>query len=261
MAIYKVKDKQTIAPLFAGWDEGCIWSCLQDCMGVAYADDLQTPRCAAIFLGEFLFFAGDAKDELVRNKPKECTSDFVILVPGSEAWEESIERVYGTRATRIMRYATKKEEGVFREAYLQEIVSGLSPEYELRAVDEELYDKTKTMEWSRASCGNYASYETYQKYALGIAILKENEPVSIASTYTHFNHGIEIEIDTREDERRKGHAAVSGAKLILECLRRDLYPSWDALNKGSLAVAKKLGYEFAREYVSYEVADFLYTRK
>lgn len=76
--------------------------------------------------------------------------------------------------------------------------------------------------------------------------------MSGASSYTFYRDGIEVEIDTREDERRKGLALACGAKLILECLARKLYPSWDAHNSGSLALAEKLGYRFDKEYPTYE---------
>ena len=59
-------------------------------------------------------------------------------------------------------------------------------------------------------------------------------------------------MDTREDERRKGLAMACCASLILACLDRKLYPSWDAHNKGSLALAEKLGYHFDKEYPTYE---------
>ena len=67
---------------------------------------------------------------------------------------------------------------------------------------------------------------------------------------------IEIEIDTREEYRRKGFAYVCGAKLILECLKRNLYPSWDAHNKGSVALAEKLGYHYSHSYTAIEIHDY-----
>lgn len=60
----------------------------------------------------------------------------------------------------------------------------------------------------------------------------------------------------RIDQRRKGLASVCGAKLILECMKRGLYPSWDAQNKGSVALAEKLGYHFSHEYVAYEIFEY-----
>ena len=50
-----------------------------------------------------------------------------------------------------------------------------------------------------------------------------------------------------------GLASVCGAKLILECQERKLYPSWDAQNLWSVALAEKLGYHFSYEYTAYEV--------
>ena len=88
---------------------------------------------------------------------------------------------------------------------------------------------------------------------MGVVILKDGEIVSGASSYSGYIGGIEIEIDTREDYRRKGLAFAAGAGLILECLKRGLYPSWDAQNKWSAALAKKLGYHDSHAYTAYEV--------
>ena len=83
--------------------------------------------------------------------------------------------------------------------------------------------------------------------------LYNNELVSGASSYTSYEGGIEIEIDTRKDHRRRGLAYACGARLILECLDRGLYPSWDAQNLWSVALAEKLGYHFDHEYAAFEV--------
>lgn len=74
-----------------------------------------------------------------------------------------------------------------------------------------------------------------------------------ASSYSVYSQGIEIEIDTKEEYRRRGYATICGAKLIMECLKRDLYPSWDAQNKNSVALAEKLGYHYSHAYTAYEV--------
>ena len=84
-------------------------------------------------------------------------------------------------------------------------------------------------------------------------MLHNGNLVSGASSYTVYREGIEIEIGTKQDYRRQGLAAVCGARLILECMKRGLYPSWDAQNKWSVALAEKLGYHFDRAYPAYEV--------
>ena len=85
-------------------------------------------------------------------------------------------------------------------------------------------------------------------------ILKSGRIVAGASSRTRYKEGIEIEVDTIEDERRKGLATIVCAALILQCLEEGLYPSWDARNMNSVRLAEKLGYEFDHEYTAYEVS-------
>ena len=107
--------------------------------------------------------------------------------------------------------------------------------------------------WSRDLVSVFPGYEFYEKHGLGVLLMQGQEILSGASSYTAYNGGIEIEIDTREDCRRRGFAYICGAKLILECLKRGLYPSWDAQNKWSVALAEKLGYHFDHAYQAFEV--------
>lgn len=74
-----------------------------------------------------------------------------------------------------------------------------------------------------------------------------------AFSYTRYLEGIEIEVDTVPEERRKHLATIVCSALILNCLEEGLYPSWDAQNMNSVHLAEKLGYEFDHEYVVYEV--------
>ena len=86
-----------------------------------------------------------------------------------------------------------------------------------------------------------------------MVVNKEGVPVAGASSYYVYPGGIEIQIDTHQDYRRRGLATTAAAGLILACLDRGLYPSWDAANLSSVALAEKLGYQFDHEYTAYEV--------
>ena len=66
---------------------------------------------------------------------------------------------------------------------------------------------------------------------------------------------MESEIDTRPDHQRRGLARACGARLILECLDRGLYPSWDAHTAASLALAEQLGYRLDHPYTAFEITD------
>ena len=93
---------ERVAPLFAGWEETMIWSCLKGCMGYAIADQEEAPRAAQIVVGDFCFFAGEPQDRLI------CQAGAPILVPKDEAWARRIEAVLGQSVQKSLRYAICK---------------------------------------------------------------------------------------------------------------------------------------------------------
>lgn len=251
--IYKVEHPEAVEHIFGGWQETMIWSCLQNIMGHLYADSRENPSSVMALVGDFCFFAGEPSKELVMYKPEWCGQEFLIMVPQNEIWARMIEECYREKAKKVARYAIKKEPDIFDRDMLQNVVDGLPDGYTLKMMDEELFCRCKEILWCRDWTSQYKDYAMYQKYGLGAVILKDGEPVSGASSYTGYREGIEIEIDTKEAYRRKGLAYICGAKLILECLERGLYPSWDAQNKWSVALAEKLGYHLDHEYHAYEI--------
>ena len=251
--IYKLKQTEKAAALFAGWQETMIWSCLQGVMGSIYADSLEVPVSAMALLGDFCFLVGKPDKELVFYERELEQREFRIMVPQDREWAELIRDCHGEKAKEVVRYALKKEPETFDRVRLQAFVNELPQGYTLKTMDKTLFYHCGKMVWCRDWTAQYRDYTTYQKYGLGAVILQDGEPVSGASSYSGYNGGIEIEIDTREDHRRKGLARVCGAKLILECLNRGWYPSWDAQNQWSLALARQLGYHFSHEYKAYEI--------
>lgn len=246
--------KETIQQLFRDWDETLIWSCLQGIMGGIYSN--REEDAAMAILGDFAFYAGKPDEELLCFKPESCKQDFIIMVPQNDGWAELIEKCYGDNAKRVTRYAIKKEPDVFDRAKLEQAVSALPEGYELRMIEEPEYYMCRENRWANDLVSQYKDYAAYKELGLGVVALRKGEVVAGASSYSVYNKGIEIEIDTREDHRRKGLAYACGAKLILECLERGIYPSWDAQNKWSVALAEKLGYHFSHEYAAYEVTEF-----
>lgn len=251
--IYELKQPGKAAVLFEGWQETLIWSCLQGVMGRIYTDSLEKPVSAMALLGDFCFFAGVPDKELVLYEPEYGMREFVIMVPRDEEWGRLIEECYGGNAKKVVRYAIKKEPGIFDREKLQTAVDGLPDGYALKMIDEELFRQCRGIGWCRDWVSQYDDYTMFRKYGLGAVAMKDGEPVSGASSYSGYIGGIEIEIDTREDYQRRGLAYVCGARLILECLKKGWYPSWDAQNPGSVALAEKLGYHMDHEYTAFEV--------
>lgn len=251
--VYEIADTSHASPLFCGWDETLIWSCLQGIMGKIYADDPDRPTAAMAVIGDFTFFAGKPNIELVSYKPDGNARSFMIMVPQDTHWQQIILGVYGERARLISRYAIKKEPDIFDREKLEKAVAALPEQYELSMIDERLYHMCKTQSWSSDLVAQFPDYADYRSLGIGAVICRDNSIVSGASSYSRYRDGIEIEIDTKKEYRRKGLAYICGAKLILECLKRGLYPSWDAHNKGSVALAEKLGYHYSHTYTAIEI--------
>lgn len=250
---HRLSDPMAAAPLFAGWQETLIWSCLQGVMGCIYADDAAAPRSAAAVIADFCFLAGTPSAELTAFRPPEQRRDFVILVPQNDAWTQTIRAVYGGTGRFSERYAIQKEPDVFDRARLQAAVDSLPAGYLLRPMDEKLYHICLRERWSDDLVFSFPSWQDYREWALGFVAMKDGRPAAGASTYTRYREGIEVEIDTHPDHRRRGLAYACGARLILACLDRGLYPSWDAHNWASAQLAQKLGYHFSHAYPTYEL--------
>jgi GNAT superfamily N-acetyltransferase len=252
--VCRLTDPSAAAPLFEGWEETLIWSCLQGVMGGIYADSPENPTSAAAIINDFTFFAGVPNDELIRFKSDGSAQTYMLMVPQTEAWSERIESCRA--AKRISRYAIKKEPDVFDREKLRKIAENLPEGCRLRPIDEEIYRYARETGWCRDWVGAYPDYETYRRLGFGFVLEKDGEIVAGVSSYTVYREGVEIEIDTHADHRRKGYASVCAARMILEALDRGLYPSWDAANLWSVGLAEKLGYHFDHEYTTYEIYNY-----
>lgn len=232
------------APLFGQWPAAILLSCLQGVMGAVYGDDDTTPRSAMACLGDFCFFGGTPCGELAALGPPEGEP---LLIPQNEAWADTLRAVWGQRATPHTRYATRKDT-VFDTAALTAAAGNLPPGDSLHAMDAPLYQQCQSAAWSRDLVANFPHAAAYSALGLGQVVLHRGRLVAGASSYAVYRDGIEIEIDTHPDFRRRGLARACGAALILSCLEQGRYPSWDAHDLRSIALAERLGYRLSHPY-------------
>ena len=246
--VYELADTEKATALFEGWSETLIWSCLQRVMGKIFVTDLEKPHSALAFVGCFAFYGGEPDRELVMHKP----AGFMIMTPQNEAWASLIEECWPS-AKKETRFSIRKDTQ-FDISALKKMAETIPEGYELQRIDAEIYDQCllNPLTCDFVSC--FESKEQYLELGRGMVLLKNGRIVSGASSYTRYKEGIEIEVDTVSEERRKGLATIVSAALILLCLEEGLYPSWDAQNMFSVHLAEKLGYEFDHEYTVYEVA-------
>ena len=240
-------DWERLTALFDGWEETMVWSCLQGVMGRAMWNEGVT--AGLIASGDFCFLAGEPDRALL------ARAAGPILAPRTPDWHPLIEAYFGPRAIPETRYAIKKEPGIFDRRRLEALAAALPAGYELRLIDEAMVPVLLAQAWSRDLCAAFDSPADCCRRGVGVAALYEGVPVAGAGSYCVYRGGIEVEIDTRPDHRRRGLATACGARLILACLDRGLYPSWDAIDLRSAALAEKLGYRRGDPYPVYWIGE------
>lgn len=236
---------ERIAALFGTWEDTMIRACLSGTMGRILVDNAESPGAAQAVLGDFCFFAGraDAAFAALAAAP--------IITPQNEAWAGAIEAAWGSGVRRGERHALKKGADGFDREKLGALAKRADGGYVFRSFDREIAGMALEQDWSRDFLALFDGIDDYLARGLGVAALYRGELVAGASSYALFPGGIEIEITTREDFRKRGLATSCAARLILRCLERGLYPGWDAANRISLHLAERLGYRFAGSYPVY----------
>lgn len=253
--ILPLQDPAAAAPLFAGRQEGMVCACLQRVMGAVYteAELAADPPAAAAVVGDFTFLAGRPTPALVRFWPAGAKPGFRILIPQGAGWSALIEECWPGSAVRVTRYATEKDPGAFSREELARLAAPLPAGFALHTGGRQVYDCCLAEGWSRDLVSTFPDHGSWEKLAAGAFLFWHGRLVCGAAAYARWLQGIEIEIDTHPDWRRRGLATLCAARLILDCLDRGLYPSWDAQNPASAALAAKLGYRPAAPYTAYEL--------
>ncbi|MGN1114246.1 MAG: GNAT family N-acetyltransferase [Oscillospiraceae bacterium] len=244
---------EKLKPLFEfAAEDLTIPSILAGKCGNAYCDNMDNPRSAVLAIDDYYYLAGettiiDSLLKLVGNNDK------AIFVPDNEdTWYKALSRC-GKKLIKCERKRTvipKK----FDTKALEEIKEKEKnfPEIELMPIDENLYDEALKEKWSVPLVGNFKNYNDFKDNGFGFILSKEGRIIAGTSIFSYLNDDVDIEVTTREGYRGQGLAQITSAAFILECLKRGVVPHWDARNDASLAIAKHMGFEYEKSYMSFE---------
>lgn len=246
---------QAVAPLFADWPEMLIASALEGAMGGVWT--LEGAMGGALAeCADFLFLAARENPvarSLLTAWKNEHPGRYAILVARDPTLSALVPDVFADKAEPTRRYAFHKGGEAFDRERLARFAASAPPGVELRPFDPEVCRLAMQAPWSRSFCDQFRDADDFMARGLGVAALRGGELVGGASSYVCFSGGIEIQVETRKDMRRRGVALACCARLILTCLDRGLYPSWDAANPESVALALRLGYRLAGPYDAWEL--------
>ncbi|PEK39418.1 GNAT family N-acetyltransferase [Bacillus toyonensis] len=244
--------RRKLVSMFEDFNNVILLSYLQGHMGRAWVNDLENPTVAQVTVGIFTFYTGDPNvketEELLRNIPEK-----MLVIVNSEEWKKRLETFYERKIDKFLRYKFKRNSEFFNRSKLQSFISTLPKGYELRRIDEHIANNSTLHKLSEDFTSQFQSVEDYLNRGIGYSILYNGEVICGASSYSIYDKGIEIEVATDLNHRRKGLATVVSAALILDCLEKGKYPNWDAANTTSAKLAEKLGYVFDKAYDTYFV--------
>ena len=85
-------------------------------------------------------------------------------------------------------------------------------------------------------------------FSMGYCIMEGDVIAAACTAALVCSKGIEMNIITHPQFRKKGLATIVAASMITDCLEKGLEPHWDAANDISKTLALKLGYKEAGSY-------------
>jgi len=257
--IYRITDFKKVENITGGWDNNFVKICLEGRFGEIWATAEEHPESAMFRINEIILYGGKPDRELLTYYPPTYKTHFALMSAKSDdpAWYSLIEEVYGERATRITRYATAIDSlDDFDRKLLASVAADLPEGYKTVPIDEELYNRCKGDPDFSDFVAQYATWEDFKGHGVGFVCLYGDEIASGISSFADYKGTIELELATKPSHRRRGLAAAVSARIVLECVERGLYPSWDAANIASLNLSYRFGYHLDHEYTAYEIEGF-----
>lgn len=234
-------------------DDVVLWSCVEGNIGRVWVDGKDALTCAIIVVADFCFLFGNfvKKDyeELLSVLADYCKGK--VIISEDKSLDSFIESKFPTSFRRYKRYEFNKELTRFNRQQLKDFALSVEPGFKVVKMNEALYYQALKDGVTADFCSYFSSPDEFLKHGIGYTVVNNSEIIAGASSYTYCEGNIEITIGTVKDYSRKGLALACASKLILECLKKGIYPRWDAANKESVALAEKLGYHFEKEYDVY----------
>ncbi len=219
-------------------------------IGRTWVDRKEDPTCSVIVAGDFIFLLGKIEALKGAEAPLRLVLEGCkgkIIITNEPSWTYFLSQTYSDSFRKFNRYSFKKESN-FQVEQLAQNIKRIDPVFEIVAIDEHIYPRVLEDPFMADCCCFFSSSVEFMQHGIGFVILKDYQIIAGASSYTFHKGCIEVTIGTNPLYRRRGLALACASRLILECLRRNIHPNWEAANLESVALAEKLGYRMEKEY-------------
>lgn len=245
------EERTLLAPLFAlhRHDRVLIDSVLERHFGNAWADSVSEPTVARLDSGAFTLLGGDpgaaAAQALLAVAP------IYYVTPETDGWRWALRKAFGEGITALP--FTPFSWQSLDTAHLAELARRVPPGFELKRVDAAVAERLPGDMGNDYFLECFHSIEDFLERGAGFCAVHGGRIVSAASSAAASSYGIDIDIATVAEYRRRGLGTAVGARLVLHCLQNGLEPHWLAANADSERLAARLGFIPGEPYETFEI--------
>lgn len=262
---------EKVRPIFTIMDYNLVVTSMIECKSPAkiYVDHPTRPRMALAWKKSKVYLAGapQEKDTIGALRrlfdetiypgvvAADLENDFTVRYAPND-WETKIETILPGKTLikgRRQFYTLKQLKHDWRKL--------LPGDFTLLPVDADLLRKTHLKNLDRLieeMQSERDSVDDFLRYSFGICLVHGDELVGWCLSEYNCGNRCEVGIETVEGYRRQGVATLTASALIELALSRDIprigWHCW-ADNEGSIATAKKVGFEKVRDYSVYVVLE------
>lgn len=236
--LIETKDELTIPAVINGNNPGEI-----------FVNDRENPTAVLIKTAECNLLAGNASDEKFNSEISSELGFWDQVNADNIQWERIITKVHKNpyvRKYKRRRYVLNKENFNEVKVQLEEGVRVEPIDLDLIKRDE-LDNSEDVLEWIEG----WGEEENFIKCGAGCIVRDEENIMSWSISDCAFKDKIAIGIHTDGEYRKRGFALIAASHTIKECFGKGYNKiEWScvATNKGSIAIAEKLGFKCESVY-------------
>lgn len=220
---------------------------IEDQMGEAFVDNLESPRVFKIQVGPFFYLAGDPNSEGAQVF-LENIEPYTLFMPSSPGWIDAAKDMYNDRLISFDRFSFSPEglsvehiDNLMKETPMIGGVGRIDIEFA-----ESVWEKDHFVDLS-----DFDSPGDFVERGVGYYMKADKKTIGAAYSSLVCNEGIEVSLFVVDEYRRRGVATVITSKLLKWCLENNARANWDAANPASCKLAEKLGYKAKGSYQAY----------
>ncbi len=250
--MFEVKKEDRIK-LYDLFKEVPVWkafidSAILDGYGIVKTDSLSNPAVAVLFYGGIVIYGGDADSPFAEEIIKEFNIQPAVLGYSSK-WNKLLISQYKNIINKQTRYHLP-----FHSHNFDNITTIRNENrYHIEPIVNSDFDLLQeSLEWEHHKY-HYANVDDFVSNGLGSVIRENGKIISGASAYCMSKKYAECQVNTSINYRKKGYATAIGAEFVNRCYQNNIEIPWDAANKASVELGKKLGYTEVSEYEIFEI--------